>query len=613
VKRMTRYYIEKLVVSGGEHKPSVLELKPGLNFVIGPSNTGKSLILDCIDYAFGFEPRKDRPSRIVDNSFGYTCVALHLQTGNGTVVLERKIGSNKITVSGTDPDYEHDTYGVSGRAKKSINAIFLQLLGINEPHEVQQTLAGKKQQLSWRGMLNIFLIKQGDVARETSILLNKSFPSATPSQAILLFLMSGIDANELVKPESKEIRDAKKAAVMVYIQEKVKRLTDRADELQELALSEAEPDMNAAVNTIITEIDEVQARISLSVEKSKSLMDEIYAQNSKLTECDTIAARFTILRQQYESDIKRLGFVVEGELNQKGAPVHKRCPFCDNEITAARSTSYLDATKAELSHIKSHLTELEMAQKDLEHRRGEIRETAAALEREKDGIDTLVVDQLRPRVTALKDKLGNYRRAIQLNSEMEVVRSEQRQYSSELYEHETADKEKEARFDIVDRFDRVEITAYEDMLISILKASKIGGYGSARLNMNTFDIEINSYSKASTMGGGYCGILNTIVAMAMTKYLQKHGKPAPGFFLVDSSLTQLSESEHKESANTIKVNFIDYLIEHAQESQVIIVEQKKRLPFVPLEDEKKGVHVIEFTGEVNNKRYGFLTDVKNVE
>ena len=610
---MTRYYIEKLVVSGGEHKPSVLELKPGLNFVIGPSNTGKSLILDCVDYAFGLEPKKDRPSRIVDNSFGYTCITLHLQTGNGTVVLEREIGSSKITVSGTDPDYEHGTYGVNGRTKKPVNAIFLQLLGINEPHEVQQSLAGKKQMLSWRSMLNIFLIKQGDVARETSILLNKSFPSATPSQAILLFLMSGIDANELVKPESKEIRDAKKAAVMVYIQEKVKRLTDRADELQELALSEAEPDMNAAVSAIMSEIDEVQTRISLSVEKSKTLMDKIYEQNSKLTECDTIAARFTILRRQYESDIERLGFVVEGELSQKGAPVHRRCPFCDNEITAAGSTSYMEATKAELSHIKTHLTELETAQKDLERRRGEIRKTVAALEREKDGVDALVVNQLRPRVAALKDKLGNYRRAIQLNSEMEIIRSEQRQYSSELYEHETADKEKEARFDIVGRFDRTEITAYEDMLISILKASKIGGYGSARLNMNTFDVEINGYGKAATMGGGYCGILNTIVALAMTKYLQNNDKFAPGFFLVDSSLTQLSESEHKESANTIKVNFINYLIAHATENQTIIVEQTKRLPFILAEDEKKGVHVIEFTGEVDNKRYGFLNDVKNVE
>ena len=45
---MNRFYIEKLVVSGGGHKTTVIDFKPGLNFILGPSNTGKSLIMDCI-------------------------------------------------------------------------------------------------------------------------------------------------------------------------------------------------------------------------------------------------------------------------------------------------------------------------------------------------------------------------------------------------------------------------------------------------------------------------------------------------------------------------------------------------------------------------------------
>ena len=56
---MNRLYIEKLVVSGGGHRTTVINFKPGLNFILGPSNTGKSLVMDCLDYMFGFSPKKN--------------------------------------------------------------------------------------------------------------------------------------------------------------------------------------------------------------------------------------------------------------------------------------------------------------------------------------------------------------------------------------------------------------------------------------------------------------------------------------------------------------------------------------------------------------------------
>lgn len=75
---MNRFYIEKLIVSGGGHKATVIDFRPGLNFILGPSNTGKSLVMDCLDYAFGFSPKKNRPSKIVDNNYGYERIAVPL-------------------------------------------------------------------------------------------------------------------------------------------------------------------------------------------------------------------------------------------------------------------------------------------------------------------------------------------------------------------------------------------------------------------------------------------------------------------------------------------------------------------------------------------------------
>ena len=75
----------------------------------------------------------------------------------------------------------------------------------------------------------------------------------------------------------------------------------------------------------------------------------------------------------------------------------------------------------------------------------------------------------------------------------------------------------------------------------------------------------------------------------------------------------MSGAEYKEQSDTIKQNFIEYLIAHAHERQVIIVEQTKRMPFIPDEDEEKGIHVIRFTRDKKNGRYGFLNEVHNPE
>ena len=48
---MNRFILKQLVISGGGHEDSVIEFKNGFNLIVGPSNTGKSLIMDCIDYA----------------------------------------------------------------------------------------------------------------------------------------------------------------------------------------------------------------------------------------------------------------------------------------------------------------------------------------------------------------------------------------------------------------------------------------------------------------------------------------------------------------------------------------------------------------------------------
>ena len=156
---MNRFTIRKLTVSGGGHQDSIIEFTDGLNIIIGPSNTGKSLIMDCIDYVFGFTPKVNRPSKIVDNNNGYTHVELELKTDKGSVSLKREIGTTKVSVISHHSEIESGSYSSDRNAKKNINDIFLKLIGINDKHKVLSSQKGSTQSLTWRSILHLFFIK----------------------------------------------------------------------------------------------------------------------------------------------------------------------------------------------------------------------------------------------------------------------------------------------------------------------------------------------------------------------------------------------------------------------------------------------------------------------
>lgn len=266
-------------------------------------------------------------------------------------------------------------------------------------------------------------------------------------------------------------------------------------------------------------------------------MSEIYAQNGKLSECNTVIHNFSILYQQYQSDIRRLGFIVDGKINSSKAPSKKHCPFCDNEIIVETTPQYIEASVAELDKIKVHLAELSEAQSSIDKQRTAVLENIQGLETRKNQIDSLISEQLQPQISAFKKQLDGKLKTMQLASELNIVRQNEIQYKSELFEKETEEISKNPKYNIFGSYDYDLVHGFEKKLISVLKASKIGGATTARLNMKNFDIEINNMSKAVSMGGGFCGLLNTIVAYTMSAYILENDGKAPSFFASDSSLS----------------------------------------------------------------------------
>ena len=84
------FYLKKVGLRG-KLGDSQLELSQGLNVVYGSSNTGKSIIVECIDYALG-----DKDYNIELD--GYDTIYLTIAHEKGDVTIFRNLSEATVTV-----------------------------------------------------------------------------------------------------------------------------------------------------------------------------------------------------------------------------------------------------------------------------------------------------------------------------------------------------------------------------------------------------------------------------------------------------------------------------------------------------------------------------------
>lgn len=75
---MSRFYITTIAAYGADVKYSSVPFEDGVNFIVGPSNMGKSYVIGCIDFMFG---GKEVPFSKDDT--GYDTVMMEMESITG--------------------------------------------------------------------------------------------------------------------------------------------------------------------------------------------------------------------------------------------------------------------------------------------------------------------------------------------------------------------------------------------------------------------------------------------------------------------------------------------------------------------------------------------------
>lgn len=591
------FYIEKIIVTGSGKMDSIIELSNGVNIIYGPSNTGKTYIVKCIDYMFGSEREP------IDISTGYQYIKIIVRTQCGTITMSRKIGENKIEVSSNDnnvPSGKYATKASRTNYDKTINSVWLSLIGINDLHLVISNENYKKQILSWRTFSHMFMLTETKIISEYSAILSGRDTSNTAVIASLIFLLSGQDFAETETKDTKEIKEAKKNAVKAYINKELFRLSERNQEL--LAQLKENPNIDIAVEIekIMAEISTNEKRINSSIEENQKILAQLYEKNENLSECNVLLNRYDELTTQYDADLKRLNFIVDGEANLN-ASFSTHCPFCDGEVVVKKNQNYIDAAKSDYKKIKLQAKDLESASKELRSEKLSLEQEIGTLMAKKKSIEELIEKELKPQVFNLKEKLSTYKDAIECQKEIDILKKLSEQKTADMIENDT-DEESELKFKVKEHLDYSFINELSNGIKSFLENCNYDNLLSVIFDKADMDIVINGKKKSSN-GKGYNAYFNSVVAIVLSRYMESKAKYSPDFLVLDSPILSLKEKETKKPSETMRNTLFENIVDNQKGIQTIVIENE--IPEINYKD----ANIIHFTKEKNNGRYGFLLDV----
>lgn len=593
------FYIEKIIVTGSGKKDSIIDLSNGLNIIYGPSNTGKTYIVKCIDYMFGSDKEP------IDISTGYQYVKIIVKTVRGKLTMSRKIGENKIQIDSTDSKISSGQYNSKASSinyAKTINSVWLSLIGIDEMHQIISNENFRKKILSWRTFSHIFMLTETKIISENSVILSERYTNNTAELTSLIFLLSGKDFAESEAKDSKEIKEAKKNAVKAYINKELFRLSERNQEL--LAQLKENPNIDIAVEIekIITEISTNEQRINDSIEENQKILAQLYEKNENLSECNVLLNRYNELTTQYDADLKRINFIVDGEANLNSS-FSTHCPFCDGEVAVKKNQNYIDAAKAEYKKIKLQAKDLESASKELRSEKLVLEQEIGTLMAKKKSTEELIEKELKPQVSTLKEKLLAYKDAIECQKEIDILKKLSEQKTADMIKNDT-DEGSEVKFKVKEHLDYSFINELNNGIKLFLENCNYDNLLSVIFDKTDMDIVINGKKKSSN-GKGYNAYFNSVVAIVLSRYMKSKAKYSPNFLLLDSPILSLKEKETKKPSETMRNTLFENIVDNQKGIQTIVVENE--IPDIDYKD----ANIIHFTKEKDNGRYGFLLDVKD--
>jgi hypothetical protein len=211
--------------------------------VFGASDTGKSFIVDTIDFMLGGKgPLRDIPERT-----GYDQILLAVETLDDkkfTIVRSTEGGAFRVydgLHSDKFPDGEGTTLAEAHNDKRDDNLSAFLLAKLDLAHKrVRKNKRGDTQSLSFRNIARLLIINEEEIIQQRSPLSDGNYTADTTNTAVFKLLLTGVDDSALTTVQTRSPEEQSRGAQIELLDQliegytrQVKELAGQKDELEE--------------------------------------------------------------------------------------------------------------------------------------------------------------------------------------------------------------------------------------------------------------------------------------------------------------------------------------------------------------------------------------------
>lgn len=549
---MNRLTLVHLTFLGVGKPPSTVEFSPGLTVIYGASERGKSYVEKAVDYMLGASELKPIPE-----DKGYSRILLGLRADDGRVLtLSRGLADSTIDVFNSDlrqlttaPADATVSFKHSSTSQRNISRYLLKVLGI-DGLKILKNSRGEVRLLNFRDLARLSVINDSRMGGERSPVLATGMPqNETGEKSVLKLLLTGQD--EPVGPTAPGTVEKKVGKGQAEI---LDRLID--DSCAKLTIAANQSELREQLARLQSSLDDATSRSgqliasrSALVQRRRALEVGESANQQRASEVRQLLARFSLLREQYESDLERLRMVGEAG-NLLGYFQTGTCVFCGAEPEhqhpghhLAETTQLVAAVAAETRKTTELHRDLLSTIEDLEAQTADLNAESARHDDQLTAIDS----ELR----ALEEQLAP------LTTDTSEVFAARSRLEQELAIHAQIEQLEEMKASLPnvlpvppparpDSIPAADISDFEQAIHQTLQAWHVPGENRVIYDPSSAEIAVDGRPRGSR-GQGMRSIIHAAFAVSLARRNKARGLIHPGFVMLDSPVVTFRQAENREA------------------------------------------------------------------
>lgn len=606
------FILRRLSLTGPGVPAARLDFTRGLNVVVGPSDTGKTFIAQCIDHAMG----SGGSPKAIPEAQHYRTASLEIESQRDAriFVLERSLsdGDIRLTTNG-QADRILAPKHAAGR-EDTVSRFLLGLSGLDDK-KVRTNQSGTTRPLSFRDIARLVLVDEESVIAADSPVLSGQYTMRTVETSVFRLLLTGADDSAVIAREDPKVSKGRQEGKVEVLEALLERTRGAIKESEGAGTIAEERErlarLDAAAEAASAELVVEQKSAAVLEEKRRAVWTRLRQVESRANVLAELQKRFDLLQAQYVSDLRRLDAINEAGVRLEQIK-EERCAVCgalpEHHDAAHRNeraspADVVQACRAEAVKTTKLMQDLQATRTataaDVERltiernaRQAELNVVVAELKLILEARVQVAVSKVQD-ARDRRDACGRRLELFERVAELELLLAEAK-----------APRKRERADGPALSVSAGQAEQFSKDVEALLRSWRFPDLGRVTFSEDNQDVVITGRPRGSH-GKGVRAITRAAFNLALLRLCAREERPFPGFVLIDSPLVVYREPDTNEGAFPLDVKnaFYESIAAGFNDVQVVILENDE-----PPNSVRERANLIVFTGS-NQGRAGFLPAV----